>query len=242
MSLTKEKFTQTADNTYEYFNAIIDTRGRSHIQTIMRTWNTRDKKKIAVWVTVLLFTLTASTLTDIYLPHTIPLNIAKWVLFGGAAIYTGFSVGYLTVYALGQWLTKVTGGRWIPLKQQPWASFKARLWVVSAVLVAIMARTITFGNGDTLLWSLVGYTSVILMALISTFLLKTEEEIEAKTFGIRDDRTKNYDKAVEEFKQNVQERKDKARAKAEARPKLMDRLLGEKPEEENQTEKPDKEH
>ena len=80
------------------------------------------------------------------------------------------------------------------------------------------------------------------MALISTFLLKTEEEIEAKTFGIRDDRTKNYDKAVEEFKQNVQERKDKARAKAEARPKLVDRLLGEKPEEENQTEKPDKEH
>lgn len=230
MATFKEKVTQHADSIFEYINSIIDTRGRSHIQTIMKTWNTRDKKKIATWVAVFAVTLTASTLIDIYLPHTIFINVVKWILFGGAAIYSGFSLAYMLVYAFGQWLTKITGGRWVPLKQQPWASFKARIWVVAALCVAIIGRTITFGNGDTLLWSLVGYSSIILITLVATFLLKTEEEIEAKTFGIRDERTKNYDKAVEEFKQNVQERKDKAREKAENRTKLIDRLLGEKQE------------
>lgn len=240
MATFKEKATQHADSIFEYINSIIDTRGRSHIQTILKTWNTRDKKKIATWVVIFAVTLTASTLIDIYLPHTISINVVKWILFGGAAIYTGFSLAYMLVYAFGQWLTKITGGRWVPLKQQPWASFKARIWVVAALCVAIMGRTITFGNGDTLLWSLVGYSSIILIALVATFLLKTEEEIEAKTFGIRDERTKNYDKAVEEFKQNVQERKDKAREKAENRTKLIDRLLGEN-KRQPQTKKPNQE-
>lgn len=191
-------------------------RGRTHIRRIMIAWNTRNKKQIAIWVGTLLFGITTGVLLDIYLSHALWANILRALVSGIPLIYSTATLCYLISYIIGETLTEKTEGEWVPLKERNWASFKARVAVVAATATLLCTMCIFIPEG-THLWSVINSCSLGFTLALCTFLLTTEDEQDAKSFGVRDQRTQEIDAALEEFKENVEKRNAKAKEQAERR-------------------------
>ena len=213
----------------DYLDQNLEDRGRTHLSFIKATRNTKDKKQILTWVTILIAGLIAGVAVDLTLPNILLVTIPKWVLIGAPVMYTGGTLTYLAAYATGQWLTDKTGGQWVPVKMQPWASPRLRLWAVVMFAVLMTVWVFYAAAADNPLWTFNGFLPITFMLTFTSFLLRTEDEKEAESFGIRDDRTREHDEAAKKRAEKIAERKEKAKAKAAKRVSFTDRLLGNKP-------------
>lgn len=219
-----------------YLGANADDHGRTHVSLIRATWNSRDKKRIFTWGTVLVVAIVATTLADFLLPHTRLWTTAKWLIAGIPAVYTGASLMYMASYAAGEYLTEKSGGTWVPIKDREFFSRKVRIWAVCLTNVFVVAVVTLMSSSNMFAGSFITYATIAFLFASLPFLHKTEEEREAEEFGVRDGRTRKYDERKEAYSANVAERKEEARKAAASKPSFRDRLLGIKPESEPETE------
>lgn len=200
----------------KYIEQNAHDRGRTHIRRIMIAWNTRDKKQIALWVGLLIYGVITGVLFDIFTPNELWVKILGALFSGIPLIYATATLSYLVSYIVGQILVDKTEGEWVPLKEQHWASLKARVAIVAPIATLICVLCIFIPEG-THLWSVMNASALGFTLALCTFLLTTEDEQHAKAFGVRDQRTQEIDAALDEYRENVKKRNEKSKEQAERR-------------------------
>lgn len=211
----------------EYMVENYKDRGRTHTNRIIGTYNTRNWKRVSIWVVCLLVGVILGSVLDQLPGNAYVLGYVKVLTCAPLIVFGSGNLVYMLSYAVGEWLGSRESFDWVPLKERSWTGYTVRVWIVAVIATILVCRCIFFLKPGVPLLTGQLYISVGIILALLPFLHRTKDELDAVEFGIPDERTQILIDKKAEVKASVQERKAQTRKKrAERSAKMRQRFLG----------------
>lgn len=168
---------------------------RKFLTFLRKGYNTKGKKYFQLWGSLLLVSLIAGVLVDIFVPFGAWWNLIRTAILVPLSVSI-FAVGYAISLTLHR--MKSSDSSWRPYRTRFSPLWRIRI----SAIVGTIAFVLIYASGESPIFTLFSSAMLAVGIALVAFMRKTSQEQKRETLGIPDARDVSYDSELRRLQDN----------------------------------------